>query len=84
MQETCSCSEFPYGYYLPRGASKSVVDNAHQHLVAYIGSKTFGESMARIGLEADPTTPAELSRRMVSSNQRWKVLIEQTGFRFDS
>lgn len=73
-----------YGYYLPRGASKAVQDNAHRHLAAYIGSRPFVESMARIGLEADPTTPTELTRRIVAGNQRWKALIEQTGFKADS
>jgi tripartite-type tricarboxylate transporter receptor subunit TctC len=73
-----------YGYYLPRGASKAVQDNAHRYLAAYIGSRPFVESMARIGLEADPTTPAELMRRIAAGNQRWKTLIEQTGFRADS
>jgi tripartite-type tricarboxylate transporter receptor subunit TctC len=73
-----------FGIYMPAKPSSEVLNRTSAAVRAALGAADVVEALARMGLEARPSSPAELAALLKKDTERWAPLIKQIGFTADS
>jgi tripartite-type tricarboxylate transporter receptor subunit TctC len=73
-----------FGYFLPAKVSPDTVNKLAAALRTALTSPEVIEGLAQMGLEARPSTPAELAATLKKDSERWAPLIKTIGFTADS
>lgn len=69
-----------YGFFLPGGASKELIDRAAAAIKAAVAAPEVVESFAQFGLEATANTPGELAHAVKAENVSWAPVVKRVGF----
>ncbi|HSI56667.1 MAG TPA: tripartite tricarboxylate transporter substrate-binding protein, partial [Ideonella sp.] len=73
-----------FGFYLPAKTPVEVVNKLSAALRTALSSPDVVDALGQMGLEAKPSTPAELSALLQRDSARWAPLIKTIGFSADS
>ena len=73
-----------FGVYMPANAPADVVSRTSAAVRAALSAPDVVEALAKMGLEARPSTPAELAALLKKDTERWAPLVKQIGFTADS
>lgn len=73
-----------FGFFLPAKASPEAVGKLAAALRTALLSQEVSDGLAQMGLEARPSTPAELGAMLKRDSERWGPLIRTIGFTADS
>jgi tripartite-type tricarboxylate transporter receptor subunit TctC len=73
-----------FGYFLPAKVAPDTVNKLAASLRTALTAPEVVESLAQMGLEARPSTPAELAATLKKDSERWAPLIKTIGFTADS
>lgn len=73
-----------YGFYLSARAPQTQVQRLHKALTAALAHPAVVESLALMGMEPSPSSPAELDAMLKSDTARWGKLVGGIGFTADS
>ena len=68
-----------FGLFTPSGVSRSIVARLNQSTVKALGMSDVREQFLSQGLEADPSTPAELSKTLRDDTAIWARIIKSAG-----
>lgn len=73
-----------FGVYMPANPPADVLNRAAAGVRSALSAPDVVEALARMGLEARPSTPAELAALLKKDSERWAPLVKQIGFTADS
>lgn len=73
-----------YGFFLPGGASASVVLRANQALRTALKRPDVIDHLALVALEARSSTPGELATRLKADKERWGPLLRRIDIDIDN
>jgi len=73
-----------YGFYLPARAPQAQVQRLNKALATTLTHPAVVESLALMGMEPTPSSPAELDAMLKSDTARWGKLVGGIGFTADS
>lgn len=73
-----------FGVYMPAHAPADVLSRTAAAVGKVLSAPDVVEALARMGLEARPSSPAELSALLKKDSERWAPLVRQIGFTADS
>jgi tripartite-type tricarboxylate transporter receptor subunit TctC len=73
-----------FGFFLPAKVSPENVNRLAAALRTALTSQEVIDGLAQMGLEAKPSTPAELAAMLKKDSERWAPLIKTIGFTADS
>ena len=73
-----------FGFYMPAKVPAEALNRAALAIRNALGAPDLAEALAQMGLEARPSTPAELAALLKKDNERWAPLIKTIGFTADS
>jgi tripartite-type tricarboxylate transporter receptor subunit TctC len=73
-----------FGVFMPAKVPPEALNRAATAVRAALGSPEVVEALAKMGLEARPSSPAELAALLKKDSERWAPLIKQIGFTADS
>lgn len=73
-----------FGFFMPAKAPPDALNRAATAIRAALGAPEVVEGLAQMGLEARPSTPAELAALLKRDSDRWAPLIKTIGFSADS
>jgi tripartite-type tricarboxylate transporter receptor subunit TctC len=73
-----------FGFYLPARVPPEAVNKLSAALRAALSAPEVVDALAQMGLEAKPSTPAELGSLLKKDTERWAPLIKTIGFTADS
>jgi tripartite-type tricarboxylate transporter receptor subunit TctC len=73
-----------FGVFMPAKVPPEALNRAATGVRAALGSPEVVEALAKMGLEARPSSPAELAALLKKDSERWAPLIKQIGFTADS
>lgn len=73
-----------FGYFLPAKVAPDTVNKLAAALRTALTSQEVIDGLAQMGLEAHPSTPAELAVLLKKDSERWAPLIKTIGFTADS
>jgi len=68
-----------FGLFAPAGLPKPVVAKLNQNTVKALGMSDVREQFLRQGIEADPSTPAELTKILRDDTALWAKIIKNAG-----
>ena len=68
-----------FGLFTPAGVSKAIVARLNQGAVKALGMQDVREQFMSQGLEADPSTPAELAKILREDTAMWAKIIKSAG-----
>lgn len=69
------------GFLMPAGTPPDVVARANQAISAAVESPAVKEQMAKLGMEARTTNPAAFNEAVRESWERYRTIVQQTGFK---
>jgi tripartite-type tricarboxylate transporter receptor subunit TctC len=72
-----------FGFYVPAGTPKPVIDRLNAAIVRAIGAPDVREKILGLGFEPTGTSPEEFARIMAADAARWGPVIKASGFRGD-
>ncbi|HSV84007.1 MAG TPA: tripartite tricarboxylate transporter substrate-binding protein [Ramlibacter sp.] len=72
------------GMYLPARTPQEHVQRLHAAMVKALNARETTAALATLGMEATPSTPAELSSRMKTELGQWGAVVKTSGFKQDS
>jgi tripartite-type tricarboxylate transporter receptor subunit TctC len=67
------------GAFVPAHTPADIVARLNRAFVAAIGDSVAAAYFAKIGCTADPSTPAELGRFVVTETEKWARVIKAAG-----
>ena len=70
-----------FGMTVPAATPKSIIERLNRETVKALQFADVQAAMARQGLEATPSTPAELAARIRRETATWAAVIKKTGIR---
>lgn len=70
-----------FGLFVPAGTPKSVVDRIQREVVNAFQQTDTQSAMARLGLDRETSTPAELAARLKAETAEYSALIKQANIR---
>ena len=73
-----------FGFYMPAKVPAEVLNRTAQAIRNALGSPDLIEALGQMGLEASPSTPAELAALLKKDSDRWAPLIKTIGFTAES
>lgn len=73
-----------FGMYLPAGASQQVVGRLNAALKTALSNPDTVEKLGLMGLEAAPSSAADLAKALDADTARWGPLVKTIGFTADS
>jgi tripartite-type tricarboxylate transporter receptor subunit TctC len=73
-----------FGIYLPAKTAPETVGKLAAALRKALSSPDMADALAQMGLEARPSTPAELAALLKKDTERWAALIKTIGFSAES
>ncbi len=73
-----------FGVYMPANAPPETVSRTAAAVRKALSAPEVVEALAKMGLEARPSTPAELAALLKKDSERWAPLVKQIGFTADS
>lgn len=73
-----------YAFFLPAKAPADVVTRLNAALRQALGSQEITDSMAALGLEPSPSTPAETAAYLDASSKYWGPVVKSIGFTAES
>ncbi len=73
-----------FGTFMPAKVPADALARASTAIRAALGAPDIVEALAQMGLEARPSTPAELAALLKKDSERWAPLIKTIGFTADS
>ena len=73
-----------FGFYMPAKVPADALNRASQAIRAALSTPELVDALALMGLEARPSTPAELAALLKKDSERWAPLIKTIGFTADS
>jgi tripartite-type tricarboxylate transporter receptor subunit TctC len=65
--------------YVPAGTPQSIVTRLNAETVAALHGDTLVGALAKLGVEATPSTPAELAGRIAADLKKWREVIVNAG-----
>src|SRR5690606_9330464 len=66
-----------YGFFAPAGTAPDIIDKLNAALVKALESPKIVEQMKTAGLDASPSTPAELAAFLKEDIERWAYVIKE-------
>lgn len=73
-----------FGFYVPAKTPAEALNRAATAIRTALGSQEVVDALAQMGLEARPSTSAELATLLKRDSERWAPLIKSIGFTADS
>jgi tripartite-type tricarboxylate transporter receptor subunit TctC len=73
-----------FGVYMPAKVPAEALNRAAAAIRTVLGAHDLVDALAQMGLEARPSTPAELAALLKRDSERWAPLIKSIGFTADS
>lgn len=73
-----------FGFFMPAKVPAEALNRAAAAIRAALAAPDVVEGLAQMGLEARPSTPAELAALLKRDSERWAPLIKTIGFSADS
>lgn len=73
-----------FGVYMPAKVPAEALNRASTALRGVLSMPEVVDALAQMGLEARPSTPAELAALLKKDSERWAPLIKTIGFTADS
>ncbi|MEI7444349.1 MAG: Bug family tripartite tricarboxylate transporter substrate binding protein [Burkholderiales bacterium] len=73
-----------FGFYVPARTPTETVARLNAAISAALAAPEVVESLANMGLEAKPSSPAELAALLKKDGERWAPLIQTLGFTAES
>ena len=73
-----------FGFYMPAKVPADALARAAAAIRTVLGTPDLVDALAHMGLEARPSTPAELAALLKKDSERWAPLIKTIGFTADS
>ena len=73
-----------FGFYMPAKVPAEALNRASTAIRNALNSPDLVDALALMGLEARPSTPAELAALLKKDSDRWAPLIKTIGFTADS
>ncbi len=73
-----------FGFFMPAKVPADALNRAATALRTALSAPEVVEALAQMGLEARPSTPAELAALLKKDTDRWAPLIKTIGFSADS
>ena len=73
-----------FGFFMPAKVPAEALNRAAAAIRAALAAPDVIEGLAQMGLEARPSTPAELAALLKRDSERWAPLIKTIGFSADS
>ena len=68
-----------FGLFAPAGTPKPILDKLNQSAVKALGSSDLRKQFQSQGLEADPSTQAELAKTLREDTVTWAKIIKSAG-----
>ena len=72
-----------FGFFMAARTPAETVNRASAALAVALRDKQVVDSFALMGMEAAPSTPAELAARLKSDHDFWQPIVKATGFTAD-
>ena len=72
-----------YGFFYPVKTPSPIVDRLNKELVAILSSSDIKEILGKAGLDAYPSTSADLGQVLAKDYLKWGALIKSKGITFD-
>ena len=69
-----------YGFFLPPRAAPDLVQRVAAAIRTAVAAPDVVEAFAQLGLEAQSTTPAELTKAVRDENAAWAPVVKKVGF----
>lgn len=73
-----------FGFYMPAKVPSDALNRAASAIRTALSAPDVIEALGQMGLEARPSTPAELAALLKKDSDRWAPLIKTIGFTADS
>ena len=73
-----------FGFYMPAKVPADALNRAAAAIRGALMAPDLVDALGQMGLEARPSTPAELSSLLARDSERWAPLIKAIGFTADS
>lgn len=73
-----------FGFYAPARTPRNVIAAANAAIIAALKDKSVVDSLAAVGLIANPSTPEEMQRWQDAEVKHWGPLIKKIGFTAES
>jgi tripartite-type tricarboxylate transporter receptor subunit TctC len=67
------------GFFAPAGTPKGVIDTLNAALREILSDPAVKKRYSALGIEAEPSSPAELKERLVSDIKKWSDVIAKAG-----
>jgi tripartite-type tricarboxylate transporter receptor subunit TctC len=71
------------GVFLPAATPKDIVNRVYTALLKVLDQPATRDAFTRLGADVIKSTPAELTKRMVTDLAKWKKVQQQTGIKLD-
>ena len=72
-----------WGLFAPAGTPDAVINRLNTEMRKILELKEVKERLLELGLEADPTTPAELAALVRAGMPKWAKVVKESGVRVD-
>jgi tripartite-type tricarboxylate transporter receptor subunit TctC len=69
-----------HGVYAPAGTPRAAIDRLSGAIVGALHTLALREKLAALGVEPTGTTPEQLAAIMAADTERWRKIIQTTGF----
>jgi len=72
-----------YGFHVPAGTPKAVIDKLHAAMVKAMGTPELRERFANVGAETIANTPAQYGAFVNAELKKWGVVVKAAGVKAD-
>ncbi len=72
-----------FGLLAPAGTPAEIVRRLNSEVVRALGTSELNETLAKMGLEALPTTPEQYAALIVDDAAKWKQLVSKLGIKME-
>ncbi|HET7912796.1 MAG TPA: tripartite tricarboxylate transporter substrate binding protein [Pseudolabrys sp.] len=70
-----------YGLFVPAGVKPDVVERLHAEFTRALNAPDIREKLAKVELDANPTTPADTAKFVRAEYERWGKVIRDAGIK---
>jgi tripartite-type tricarboxylate transporter receptor subunit TctC len=69
-----------FGVMAPAGTPRTIVDTASKWIADYVRSSAGREQIAKLGFDAEGSTPQEFAAFYAADEKRWTEIVKETGY----
>jgi len=70
-----------YAAFVPAGTPAATVEKLEKAMIEIVQDPEFAEKMAQLGMETTGRTSSDLASSIKSQREKWRPIVEQSGFR---